>query len=126
MIVFKTCTNCGMIHPFNKKRCEKGRYHKLGPVRKRDTAFNARSTSRFANLSRLFKEDCKNLCAICIKEGVVNSSRIEVHHIEKIKDRPDLAYDYDNLICLCSVHHHLAERGFYSKDYLRKIRPPVD
>lgn len=30
---------------------------------------------------------------------------IDVHHVAKISQRPDLKFDPDNMICLCRVHH---------------------
>lgn len=37
----------------------------------------------------------------CGKHG----KSIDVHHIAKISQRPDLKFDPDNLICLCREHH---------------------
>lgn len=124
--MFKSCSICGGIHLFGSGRCQKNRY-KIGYDGKprHDTGHRLRQNSRLNKLVKTFKEDNKNLCALCLLDGVVSSKQIEVHHIEPLKNRPDLAYDYDNLICLCSAHHKLAERGVYSKDYLRKIKPPL-
>jgi len=124
--MYKTCTVCGSIHLFNSNRCQKNKYKTGfdGNPRK-DLGHKLRQNFRLVKLVKLFKEDNKNLCALCLLDGVVRSKQIEVHHIEPLKNRPDLAYDYDNLICLCSLHHKLAEKGVYSKDYLRKIKPPL-
>lgn len=124
--MFKSCSVCGGIHLFGAGKCRKNRY-KIGYDGKprRDIGHRLRQNSRLDKLAKTFKEDNKYLCALCLLNGVVSSKQIEVHHIEPIKNRPDLAYDYDNLICLCSAHHKLAEKGVYSKDYLRKIKPPL-
>jgi len=43
-------------------------------------------------------------CVMCKKEGndVLAS---EVHHLKELADRPDLAYDLDNLESICHSHH---------------------
>lgn len=45
---------------------------------------------------------------------------LEVHHIEKVRDRKDLLLDDDNLICLCVEHHKQADKGILSKEFLKK------
>lgn len=50
---------------------------------------------------------CKELGKLTISEDNI----LEVHHIEHLKDRPDLALDDDNLITLCiSCHNHYHDR----------------
>jgi len=39
-------------------------------------------------------------CRECGKPG-----RLEVHHIKRVRDFPDLAYDPANLMCLCGSCH---------------------
>jgi 5-methylcytosine-specific restriction endonuclease McrA len=36
---------------------------------------------------------------------------LEVHHITKIEEDETKAFDEDNLISLCRVHHEMAEQG---------------
>ncbi|MGG5304204.1 HNH endonuclease [Enterococcus pernyi] len=44
-------------------------------------------------------------CQECRRLGKYH--RVEnVHHIKEVKDRPDLALDLDNLICVCIEHHN--------------------
>lgn len=45
----------------------------------------------------------------------------EVHHIIPLKERPDLAFDDDNLITLSSHTHKLAEDGIISKAALKRL-----
>ena len=61
------------------------------------------------------------MCAVCRENHVYNYFDISVHHIEKVKDRPDLFLDDYNLICLCEEHHKQADRGEIDKEYLRKL-----
>lgn len=124
--MYKTCTVCGGIHLFESNRCRKNT-DKLGfgSNPRTDVGHRLRHNFKMTKLAELFREDSKNLCALCLLDGVVSNSRVEMHHIEPIKERPDLAYDCDNLICLCTWHHVLAEKGIYSRDYLREIKPPL-
>ena len=44
------------------------------------------------------------LCEDCKAEGIVHLAE-EVHHLEKVKDRPDLMRTDDNCLSLCKSHH---------------------
>ena len=44
------------------------------------------------------------LCFDCEAEGRV-SAAVDVHHIVKLRERPDLKYIDSNLMSLCSEHH---------------------
>jgi len=44
------------------------------------------------------------LCQQCLKDGFESIGE-EVDHIEELSDRPDLAYDIDNLQLLCRACH---------------------
>lgn len=44
------------------------------------------------------------LCELCLLKGKVTQTE-EVHHIIPFDVNPDLAYDYDNLMSLCSECH---------------------
>lgn len=116
MGAFRACPRCGRIHKYNEP-C---------PVRKifsnRDTqASTFRSTQSWRNKSKQVRDLSGNVCAVCLDEGRVNYNNLEVHHIEPIEERFDLRLDDDNLICLCSTHHHQAERGELSKEYLKSL-----
>lgn len=45
-------------------------------------------------------------CQYCKREGKVGKAEY-VHHIQHLKDRPDLGLDENNLIPLCFMHHEL-------------------
>lgn len=119
--MFKSCSRCGKIHEFNTK-CQVGRESTT------DNSQEAkiRNKRSYVKASKYVKENSNYLCAVCLKNGVFNSENIETHHIEKIKEKPDLAYDIDNLICLCKMHHLMAEIGMISKEVLHYIKkhPP--
>jgi 5-methylcytosine-specific restriction protein A len=44
------------------------------------------------------------LCADCQALGDVTAAN-EVHHIAKLRDRPDLRLDATNVMGLCKTHH---------------------
>lgn len=53
----------------------------------------------------------------CVKCG--NRGRLEVDHIEAVRNRPDLAFSLDNLQTLCGSCHN-------SKTRLERGLPPAD
>ncbi len=53
--------------------------------------------------------DERPLCIDCEAEGQVRPAT-EVHHIQKLRDRPDLKYELSNLAGLCSDHHKARTR----------------
>jgi 5-methylcytosine-specific restriction endonuclease McrA len=61
------------------------------------------------------------MCRLCLENGYINHNSLEVHHIIKIEDNEELAYELDNLICLCSTHHHEVENDKEIRDYLREL-----
>ena len=46
---------------------------------------------------------------------------LSVHHIEPLEDDKERAFDEDNLITLCDVHHEAAEAGKVSRSFLHEI-----
>lgn len=80
-----------------------------------------RNKQAWAVKSRQIRTDAHYLCEVCKDKGAYNYKDLSVHHIEKLKDRPDLWLDDDNLICLCKDHHRLAEAGLIDKEYLHKL-----
>lgn len=109
--MFKSCSRCGQIHDYNYK-CNKGKIYKHNDIDK------LRSTRQWTNKSIEIREASKYLCSVCLDEGIYNYEDIEVHHIARLQDRPDLLLENDNLICLCKKHHKLADKGKINKDYL--------
>ena len=67
------------------------------------------------------REKSDNLCALCREQGIYNYFDLEVHHIEKLEERPELLLDDYNLICLCAEHHHQADRGEINKEHLKAL-----
>lgn len=112
--MYKTCSRCGKIHDYNYK-CNKGKIYKHNEIDK------LRSSTRWTNKSIEIREASNYLCTVCLDQGILNYEDIEVHHIEKLQDRPDLLLENENLICLCKKHHKEADKGGLKKDYLLSL-----
>lgn len=50
-----------------------------------------------------------NRCSVARLIGGDCSTRLDVHHLQPIEERPDLVYDLDNLLTVCSSHHPTLE-----------------
>lgn len=112
--MYKSCSRCGKVHSTSYK-CNANR-----PVRN-DNEFNLRQKNKWHKKSEEIREASNYLCSICKEEGIYNYKRIEVHHIIKLKDKPEGLLDNYNLIALCIEHHKLADAGKIDKDYLFKL-----
>lgn len=114
---YVTCPRCGKIHPRGYK-CT------VGKVKTKTYTYDEtkmRNKQAWAQKSRQIRADANYLCEVCKDKGAYVYKDLSVHHIEKLKDRPDLWLDDDNLICLCKDHHRLAEAGLIDKGYLHDL-----
>lgn len=113
MARLKACSVCGGIHDASlrciRKDARVDREHKL------------RQTSKWHSKSIEIRERSHWLCAICLDEGRINHESLEVHHITKLRDNPNLLLEDTNLICLCTMHHKQADEGLLDADYLREL-----
>lgn len=114
MIMLKSCKYCGRIHESSydcgqkpKRKKESTEITKLRTCRKWDTT-----------RKKVLARD-HYLCRICFSQHVINADDLEVHHIEPLADNPDAAYDTDNLITLCVIHHKKADAGKIKQDVLK-------
>lgn len=114
---YVTCPRCGKIHPRGYK-CMVGRGKPKTYVYDES---KQRSKQVWAKKSKQVREDANYLCEVCMDKGAYNYKDLSVHHIEKLRERPDLWLNDDNLICLCRDHHRLAEAGLIDKAYLHKL-----
>lgn len=113
---YYSCSRCGKIHPKGYVcHVEKKRY-KYSYKESR-----MRSKSVWTEKSKQIREDANYLCEVCKDKGIYNYRNVEVHHIEKLKDKPELWLNDDNLICLCKSCHRLADAGMIDKEYLKKL-----
>lgn len=102
------------MHPRGKK-CYIGRNYKATDESR------LRSSYAWTKKAKQIKEDAQGLCEVCRAEGRYTYKALEVHHITKLKDNPNLLLDDDNLIALCVEHHKQADDGELSADYLREL-----
>lgn len=112
--MWKACSKCGKMHSYSYK-CTANR------TVINDKESKLRNKNKWHEKSEEIREASNYLCAICKEQGIYNYNKISVHHIEKLRDRPDLLLDNYNLIALCAEHHKLADAGKIEKDYLLKL-----
>ena len=112
--MYKACSRCGRIHPANVK-CYAGR------ERKETTASKIRSRNRWKQKAKQIKEDAQYICEYCRAHGKITTQMLEVHHIVPLEEDDSLAFDDDNLICLCNACHRDAEAGKISREELHAI-----
>src|SRR4051812_18821734 len=57
---------------------------------------------------RVLERDARR-CVLAWLLGGPCSETLHVHHIEPIEERPELAFDEDNLVTACENHHPMLE-----------------
>jgi 5-methylcytosine-specific restriction protein A len=67
--------------------------------------------------------ESKAICEDCLKQGKYAEATIAHHDRERL-DRPDLAFDHDNLIALCSPCHTTRHKAKASDDGTIHKAPP--
>jgi 5-methylcytosine-specific restriction enzyme A len=119
--MLKSCSYCGSIHartyqcPSKPKRIKEPTY-----------IDKFRWSRRWATKRKQINERDKYLCQVCIRklqhtQQQYNFTNIEVHHIIPLVEDYNKRLDDDNLICLCSYHHKMAECGEIDKAELIQI-----
>lgn len=116
---YKSCSRCGRIHPSNYA-CRVDRTPANWAEYKTDED-KLRSTYKWQKKAEQIKAESRWLCALCEAEGIYNYKELEVHHIDKIREKPEKFLDDENLICLCRLHHKEADKGKFGKKYLKKL-----
>lgn len=118
--MLKACKYCGRMHDINatcpRKPTQKGRKYPT-----KTSADRLRYTSRWQRKRAQIKSDAHYMCEVCAAEGHITTRHLEVHHIVKLNDNPDLLTDDTNLICLCVPHHKQADAGEIESDYMRQL-----
>lgn len=109
----KACSRCGKIHDLGK-RCYIG-------VRASAEDRRLRARSAWHRKAEQIKRDAKGLCEVCMDEGVYTYENLETHHIVKLRENPERLLDEENLICLCTRHHKMADAGEISVSYLLEL-----
>ena len=114
----KACSTCGKIHDASITCAIRNP--------KIDKEYALRQTNRWHAKSIEIRERSQWLCSVCRDKGIITHEGLEVHHIVKLRDNPDLLLDDNNLICLCVDHHKQADAGILEPDYLRKLAKKRD
>ena len=52
---------------------------------------------------------------------MIQPQPLETHHIIKLRIRPDLLLEDENLVALCETCHWKADHGQIGADYLREL-----
>lgn len=116
-----SCKYCGRIHDkyfiCDQKKRAKREQKRPDPTE----ADRMRNSTAWQKKAEQIKADSHYLCAVCYDEGIYTCDKLEVHHIEKLKDAKEKFIDDDNLICLCVKHHRQADAGLIDKKYLLKL-----
>lgn len=115
--MYKACSKCGRIHNTNYK-CKVDNKYKA----KYDyEESKLRNTYEWHMKAEQVKYDSNYLCSVCFDEGIYNYNELETHHIEKLKEKPNLLLEDTNLVCLCRRHHKLADNEMIDKNYLKEL-----
>ncbi|SHJ05834.1 HNH endonuclease [Anaerovibrio lipolyticus DSM 3074] len=111
------CGRCGKIH--ERGKCAE---KPISMYKKKTTKqVMIRHSTRWARVrEQALERDCY-LCRLCLADGYINHNSLEVHHIIKIEENQDLAYELGNLLTLCSSHHKEVEDDKGKRDYLREL-----
>ncbi len=122
--MLKACSYCGRIHDSRliclPKQARLNRYPK-------DTeAAKTRSSSRWQKTRDYIRQRDHNVCQLCLLNcaGTIRpyeGEGLSVHHIIKLEEDSTKAFDEDNLITLCRVHHEMAEEGKIDRGALLDI-----
>ncbi|WP_122983165.1 HNH endonuclease [Gemella massiliensis] len=121
--MLKTCSYCQKIHDKSLNCKPKREYYrdKNNKYSKSKDYLNVIKSNRWKKLSRLIKDLDNNQCLVCRSCGLVSPNSLEVHHIEKVRENLENAFDKDNLITLCIFHHKQAENGTITRDELTQL-----
>lgn len=122
--MFKSCKYCGGIHDYNYV-CPAKPPRKY---KKRDSKIDKyRKTTAWQEVRAQAIARDRGLCRVCFP-AVLTNRGISVHHITPIAEDWSRRDDIDNLICLCTFHHRLAEEGEIKRAELYELAgiPPED
>lgn len=119
----RACAYCGRIHPADYDCGKKPKKKE----KKSDTkAVMIRNSSRWQKTRRHVRERDNNLCQLCLRNYPGTRRQVEyqdlsVHHIIALEVDKTKAFDYENLLTLCDIHHEMAEQGLISRSELEAI-----
>lgn len=97
----KICSRCGkIINEGEKCNCQQSTfYNNKKSTKEKDLIHSKRWRDK---RKTIIKRD--GVCVRCfIKYKIINSDDLTVHHIKSRKNHPELMFDDENLVCLCST-----------------------
>ncbi len=112
----KACKYCGRVHAVDFQCSAK-------PKRTKEPTqiTKLRTCRRWDRTRQQAYERDHFLCRVCFAQGRFTADGLEAHHITPLVEAPELAYDLDNIITLCSRHHKAADRGNIHRTVLREL-----
>ena len=93
------CTSCYSKNLKNKKKDIKNKYIES----------TTKSTTWKSLRMSVLRRD-SGCCVLCFKRGYIEYRNLQVHHIVKRVDAPELIYETSNLVTLCRVCHEEVEK----------------
>lgn len=114
--MLKSCPRCGRIHPYGQT-CQKNR--KLYTYEQTEEQ-KLRSSTAWKEKREQVKREAHYLCEWCYHQGRINAGFLEVHHIEKLREKPEKLCEDTNLVVLCRECHKLADAGLIAPKELKK------
>lgn len=129
--MLKACSYCGGIHEGEcpKKPKRNYRQEQKSATRSRIKERKFRSSQEWQRCRQQVLERDKHMCRLCLAEEhyITVHEALDVHHIEPLHKAWAKRTTKKNLITLCKRHHHLADQGEYTAEYLKKIiiSPPT-
>lgn len=119
----RTCPVCGRIvergHKHERKLSQKGRKYPDTVQRRLRSSIQWQRKRDEIKL----RDNGVDQVAINGLDGApyIMAKGLQVHHIEPLEERPDLALDDDNLITVSYRTHELCESGAIPRDVLHEI-----
>ena len=127
--MLKSCRYCGRVHdehlicPPKQEALDKRARRARGKDQEND---HLRHTYRWQKIRDLVyhRDRCLCLCCLAELEGMTvkyNTEHLEVHHIIPLHEEPASAFDMENLITVCRIHHEACEHGEISRGVQRML-----
>ena len=106
----KICSSCGKRVPYSEKcKCDdkrrkiKNQYQK-NYYQKNKESLKLLTQKRWKDLRKVIINRDNGCCQRClIKYGIIETSKLQVHHIKPRIDYPELMYEESNLITVCQT-----------------------
>ena len=122
--MLKTCSYCGRVHD-SRMDCPQ-KIAKRSKYASDTIASHLRNLSHWQKIRDHVRRRDNNVCQLCLRNypGTIRPYEVEglsVHHIIKIEQDSDKAFDELNLITLCRIHHEMAEQGKIERALLESI-----